>query len=86
MDKKPCTFCRTLGQNGALWNLKIGNDPAILVHKPCGRKLADKAPKGVEVKLYLSREGRNARRVEDFWKAKFQEAINARAARVKTAE
>jgi hypothetical protein len=83
MDKKPCVFCRALGHNGAQWILKIGNDPGMLVHKPCGAKLAAKAPNGVQVKLVMSREARDAVRVKRFWEQKFQEAKVASEARAK---
>lgn len=85
VDKRPCTFCRSVGQNGAQWILKIGDDQGILVHKPCGDKLAAHAPVGTQVRLFPNREKRDELRVESFWKSKFREAETARAARTQAA-
>lgn len=79
-EKKACTFCRTTGQHGARWILRIGNDPGMLVHKPCGQRLIAEAPNGVQVKLYPTRDLADEFRAQNFWKEQFREA-EARTAR-----
>jgi len=79
-EKHTCVFCRTVGQHGAQWILKIGHD-RLRVLKPCGRQLADTAPEGVEVKLFPSEELRIEIRAQAFWREKFQQAQTVGAAR-----
>ena len=73
MDKIRCSFCRNVGHNGAQWILRIGND-RLRVHRPCGQRLIAQAPKGIEVKLFPSKELAEQRRVEAFWREKFHGA------------
>lgn len=79
-EKIACAFCRTVGQHGAQWILKIGHD-RLRVHKPCGRRLAETAPDGVEVKLFPSEELRSEERAKAFWREKFHQAQVAAPAR-----
>jgi len=78
MTEQVCAFCRRTGKNGARWVLKIGHDRHP-VHRPCGRKLADHAPKGVKTAIFPTKELAAELRAERFWKQKFSEAKAARA-------
>ena len=73
MDKEVCAVCRITGRHGARWILKL-NDERKFVHRPCGRKIQQSAPKGLKVELFPTREMRDEMRVQRFWKDKFQEA------------
>lgn len=78
-----CAFCRNTGRNGAQWLLKW-NGEQHRVHKPCGRELAKHAPESANVKLVPSpelAEQFRQERVQSFWKDKFHEAEEKRAAR-----
>jgi hypothetical protein len=81
-EKQVCAFCRNTGQHGARWVLKIGND-RMAVHKPCGQRLIEQAPKGIEVTLFPSKGLADEIRAQRFWREKFAEAENARAARTR---
>lgn len=79
-----CGVCR---KAGAKWLVKSG-DREMPVHKPCGKRLAEQAPKGAVVKIVPSealREEWACRDAEaaaqDFWKDKFQKAAQVRDAK-----
>ena len=79
-----CGVCR---RAGAQWVVKSGSRQ-MPVHKPCGKRLAEQAPKDAIVKIVPSDmlraewDARDAREAaQSFWTEKFQDAERKRDAK-----
>jgi hypothetical protein len=84
---KICVFCRNTGKTGAAWILTVKGHDSQPVHKPCGQKLLDTLPKGIEARLGPSPELRrqwqaerqqreDADRVKSFWAGKLAGVVS----------
>jgi hypothetical protein len=81
-----CVVCH---RPGARWIARLhygdGKTPEMVsVHRPCGKSLADMAPRGARVKLFPSDELRREwreRQARAFWSQKLQEAQRRAAAK-----
>ncbi len=78
MDQlRVCAFCRNTGTRGAQWILYIGTN-SHRVHKPCGEKLKETAPKEARVSLIPGKELAQQFRAANFWKNNFRRKPAAR--------
>lgn len=76
-QKHPCGFCHKVRHYGADWTVEWKGQPAIRVHKDCGKTAAKFAPAGVEVRLRPTPELREKfeteareKRAREFWASK----------------
>ena len=80
-----CSLCR---RPGARWVARLhygdGRKETVAVHRPCGKALAEMAPKEVRVDIIPSDELRQEwreRQARAFWSQKLQEAQSRAAAK-----
>ena len=78
-----CVFCQHTGKKGASYLLTVKGHEKQRVHRPCGEKLLEALPDGVEAALQPSPELRqqwrlerqqkeDAERVNSFWAEKLE--------------